>query len=158
MATAAHQSVTICATGAGITYDLRSDFTAVGSTTIDAYVGAMDAPNSFPAGATYQMTRYDGALCAGTVCVNRESLPEPRGSSTASTPAPWYERSHRQIGTDEGIVAEADENVQLIASAPDMQAALRAILSDYAADMALIRPRTLALIQSAFNLSKGEKS
>lgn len=53
------------------------------------------------------------------------------------TPGPWHEHSHRQIGPDEGIVAEvwsaigsgdaaiqqADANVRLIAAAPELHQA-----------------------------------
>lgn len=58
------------------------------------------------------------------------------------TPGPWHEHSHRQIGPDEGIVAEvwsaigwgdaaiqqADANVRLIAAAPELHQALTAAL------------------------------
>lgn len=60
---------------------------------------------------------------------------------TSYTPGPWHEHSHRQIGPDEGIVAEvwsavgggdaiqqADANVRLIAAAPDLYQALRSAL------------------------------
>lgn len=56
------------------------------------------------------------------------------------TPGPWHEHSHRQIGPDEGIVAEvwsaigwgdaaiqqADANVRLIAAAPELHQACAA--------------------------------
>lgn len=61
---------------------------------------------------------------------------------TSYTPGPWHEHSHRQIGPDEGIVAEvwsaigwgdaaiqqADANVRLIAAAPELHQALLAAL------------------------------
>ena len=62
--------------------------------------------------------------------------------TTRYTPGPWHEHSHRQIGPDEGIVAEvwsaigwgdaaiqqADANVRLIAAAPELHQALTAAL------------------------------
>ena len=59
---------------------------------------------------------------------------------TSYTPGPWHEHSHRQIGPDEGIVAEvwsaigwgdaavqqADANVRLIAAAPELHQACAA--------------------------------
>ena len=58
-------------------------------------------------------------------------------TTTSYTPGPWHEHSHRQIGPDEGIVAEvwsaigwgdaaiqqADANVRLIAAAPELHQA-----------------------------------
>ena len=88
---------------------------------------------------------------------------------TSYTPGPWHEHSHRQIGPDEGIVAEvwsaigggdaaiqqADANVRLIAAAPELHQALLAVLSDYRADLALIRPNTMKLILASLAKVEG---
>ena len=90
-------------------------------------------------------------------------------TNTSYTPGPWREHSHRQIGPDAGIVCEvwsaigwgdsaiheADANVRLIAAAPDLHQALKAILADYRADLALIRPRTMKLIRAALANAEG---
>jgi len=89
---------------------------------------------------------------------------------TSYTPGPWHEHSHRQIGPDEGVVAEvwsaigttdvdriaqADANARLIAAAPELHQALAEVLGDYRNDLAMIRPRTLKLIVSALAKVEG---
>lgn len=88
---------------------------------------------------------------------------------TSYTPGPWHEHSHRQIGPDEGIVAEvwsaigwgdaaiqqADANVRLIAAAPELHQALRAILADNRLGLGLVRPRTMKLIRAALAKVEG---
>lgn len=85
------------------------------------------------------------------------------------TPGPWHEHSHRQIGPDEGIVAEvwsaigwgdaaiqqADANVRLIAAAPELHQALKAIIADNRLGLGLVRPRTMKLIRAALTKAEG---
>ena len=92
----------------------------------------------------------------------------PAHTPTLFTAGPWHEHSHRQIGPDEGIVAEvwsaiggdaaiqqADANVRLIAAAPELHQVLVEIMGDYRNDLAMIRPRTLKLIVSALAKVEG---
>lgn len=75
-----------------------------------------------------------------TASGTRALAPTSPTISISYTPGPWHEHSHRQIGPDEGIVAEvwsaigwgdaaiqqADANVRLIAAAPDLHQACAA--------------------------------
>jgi hypothetical protein len=102
----------------------------------------------------------------------RALAPTTPAISASFTPGPWREHSHRQIGPDEGIVAEvwsaigwgdaaiqqADANVLLIAAAPELHQALVEIMGDYRNDLAMIRPRTLKLIVSALAKVEGGAS
>ena len=93
-----------------------------------------------------------------------------RTTTVASyTPGPWHEHSHRQIGPDAGIVCEvwsaigwgdaaiqqADANVRLIAAAPELHQALKAIIADNRLGLGLVRPRTMKLIRAALAKAEG---
>ena len=104
-----------------------------------------------------------------TASGTRELAPTSPTIPTSFTPGPWHEHSHRQIGPEAGIVCEvwsaigwgdaaikeADANVHLIAAAPELHQALAAVLADYRADLAMIRPHTMGLIRAALAKAEG---
>ena len=104
-----------------------------------------------------------------TASGTRALAPTTPTISTSFTPGPWREHSHRQIGPDAGIVCEvwsaigwgdaaiqqADANVRLIAAAPELHQALKAIIADNRLGLGLVRPRTMKLIRAALTKAEG---
>lgn len=100
--------------------------------------------------------------------VRDHARPSSTQESPRFTPGPWHEHSHRQIGPDAGIVCEvwsaigwgdeaiqqADANVRLIAAAPELYAALQAIVDDCGQRYHLMPNRFLVQAREALQLAQ----